>query len=151
MATLNAHLLYSEFCHKKNRKPVLHRVFRRQVAKSLISETNPPLPIVRGAVNPRDLDRLTGRHFISKIVQKEGQKSKPLRTCPVCNVPTGKRRTPGDARKVVRSTYECKDCDVGLCVDPCFRIYHTYKDYKTAHRRHTRVAEDSGGTDSDTN
>ena len=151
LATLNAYLLYSEFCRKKNRKPVLHRVFRRQVAKSLISETNPPLPIVRGAVNPRDLDRLTGRHFISKIVQKEGQKSKPLRTCPVCNVPTGKRRTPGDARKVVRCTYECKDCDVGLCVDPCFRIYHTYKDYKTAHRRHTRVAEDSGGTDSDTN
>ena len=100
-------------CRKKNRKPVLHRVFRCQVAKSLISETNPPLQIVRGAVNPRDLDRLTGCHFISKIVQKEGQKSKLLRTCPVCNVPTGKRRTPGDARKVVRSTYECKDCDVG--------------------------------------
>jgi hypothetical protein len=88
------------------------------------------LPIIRGAVNPRDLDRLTGRHFISKIVQKEGQKSKLLRTCPVCNVPTGKRRTPGDARKVVRSKYECKDCDVGLCVDPCFRIFLPQEDGK---------------------
>ncbi|CAC5395839.1 unnamed protein product [Mytilus coruscus] len=82
-------------------------------------------------------------------VHKEGLKSKPLRTCPVCNVPTGKRKTAGDGRKVVRSSYECKDCDVGLCVDPCFRLYHTYKDFKTTHRRLTRPQENDSESDSD--
>ncbi|CAG2187088.1 unnamed protein product [Mytilus edulis] len=47
------------------------------------------------------MERLTGRHFISKIVQKDGVKSKPLRTCPVCNFPTGKRKKAADGRKVV--------------------------------------------------
>ena len=27
------------------------------------------------------------------------------------------------------SSYECRDCDVTLCVDPCFYIYHNYKEY----------------------
>lgn len=106
MATLNAYLLYKEHCAKLRKKPVLHRVFRREVIKSLIGETTPQPTQVRGAANPRDVERLTGRHFLTKIVQKEGQKSKPLRTCPVCSTTTGKRKTVGDGRKTVRSSYE---------------------------------------------
>lgn len=135
MATLNAYLLYKEHCAKLRKKPVLHRVFRREVIKSLIGETTPQPTQVRGAANPRDVERLTGRHFLTKIVQKEGQKSKPLRTCPVCSTTTGKRKTVGDGRKTVRSSYECKVCDVGLCVDPCFKLYHTKKDFKQAYNR----------------
>ena len=103
--------------------------------KALVGETSYQPVVVRGPVNPRDMERLTGRHFLSKIPQKEGQKSKPLRTCPVCSTTTGKRKTPGDGRKTVRSTYECKTCDVGLCVDSCFELYHTNKDYKQAYQR----------------
>ena len=135
MATLNAYLLYKEHCAKWRKKPVLHRVFRREVVKALVGETSCQPVVVRGPVNPRDMERLTRRHFLSKIPQKEGQKSKPLRTCPVCSTTTGKRKTPGDGRKTVRSTYECKTCDVGLCVDPCFELYHTKKDYKQAYQR----------------
>lgn len=135
MATLNAYLLYKEHCAKLRKKPVLHRVFRREVIKSLIGETTPQPTQVRGAANPRDVERLTGSHFLTKIVQKEGQKSKPLRTCPVCSTTTGKRKTVGDGRKTVRSSYECKVCDVGLCVDPCFKLFHTKKDFKQAYNR----------------
>ncbi|CAG2189525.1 CHD4 [Mytilus edulis] len=109
LATLNAYLLYVEFCRKKNRKPVLHRVFRREVVKSLISATAPPLPVVRGAANAHDMERLTGRHFISKIVQKEGLKLKPLRTCPVCNVPTGKRKTAEGEEEKEKESKEDKE------------------------------------------
>lgn len=97
-------------------------MFRREVVKSLVGETNPQPTQVRGAANPRDVEHLTGRHFLSKITQKEGQKSKPLRTYPVCSTTTRKRKTVGDGRKIVRSSYECKVCDIGLCVDPCFKL-----------------------------
>ena len=100
----------------------MHRVFRREVVKSLVGETNPQPTQVRGAANPRDVEHLTGRHFLSKITQKEGQKSKPLRTYPVCSTTTRKRKTVGDGRKIVWSSYECKVCDIGLCVDPCFKL-----------------------------
>lgn len=135
LLTLNAYLLYKEHCTKLRKKPVLHRVFRREVIKSLICETTPQPTQVRGAANPRDVEHLTGRHFLTKIVQKDGQKSKPLRTCPVCSTTTGKRKTVGDGRKTVWSSYECKVCDVGLCVDPCFKLYHTKKDFKQAYNR----------------
>jgi len=145
MATLNSYLLYKEHCLKLRKKPVLHRVFRKEIVKALVAETTPQPIAVRGAANPRDIERLTGRHFLTKIEKKEGQKSKPLRTCPVCSTTTGKRKTVGDGRKTVRSTYECRECDVGLCVDPCFKIYHINKDFKQAYQRRQdrREAESS--------
>ena len=90
---------------------------------------------MRGAPNPRDIERLIGRHLLTKIEKKAGQMSKPLRTYPVCSTTTGKRQTVGDGRKTVRSTYEGRECDVGLCVDPCFKIYHISKDLKQAYQR----------------
>jgi hypothetical protein len=57
---------------------------------------------VRGAANPRDKERLIGRHFLTKIEKKEWQMSKPLRTCPVCSTTTGKRKTVGDGTNTVR-------------------------------------------------
>ena len=147
MATLNAYLLYKEHCAKWQKKPVLHRIFRREVVKALVGETSQQPIIVRGAVNPRDTERLTGRHFLSKIKQKEGHTSKPLRTCPVCSTTTGKRKSAGDGRKTVRSSYECKVCDVGLCVDPCFELYHTKKDYKQAFQRNQGQNVESDDSD----
>ena len=34
------------------------------------------------------------------------------------------------------SSYECVTCAVGLCVDPCFKLYHTNKDFISAYKRH---------------
>lgn len=146
MTVLNAYILYKEHCIKLRKKPVLHRVFRREIVKALVAETAPQPVHVRGAATPRDIERLTARHFLSKIQQKEGQKSKPLRTCPVCSTTTGKRKLVGDGRKTVRSSYECKECDVGLCVDPCFRLYHSCKDFKQAHQR---LQDNRDSSDSD--
>lgn len=125
----------------------MHRVFRREIVKALVGENSHQPITVRGAVNPRDMERLTGRHFLSKIKQKEGNKSKPLRTCPVCSTTTGKRKSVGDGRKTVRSSYECRICDVGLCVDPCFELYHSYKDFKQAYQRHQDQNVDSEDSD----
>ena len=29
------------------------------------------------------------------------------------------------------TTYHCEECEVALCVTPCFEIYHTKKDIKS--------------------
>ncbi|GFU56944.1 piggyBac transposable element-derived protein 4 [Nephila pilipes] len=55
--------------------------------------------------------RLTGRHFPDLVPSKKNASRK-------CIV--------GSKAKVRRETrYQCNECDVGLCVQPCFRKYHT--------------------------
>lgn len=41
IATLNAYILYKKYYTKLRKKPVLHRVFRIEVVKSLVNETIP--------------------------------------------------------------------------------------------------------------
>ena len=52
------------------------------------------------------------------------------RSCKVC-VPAERRlnKNAGVKRKCPghETSYECKDCNVAFCVDPCFGIYHEYK------------------------
>jgi len=57
-----------------------------------------------------NLMRLTDRHFPTFCKPKNRR-----RRCVICS----KNDNRTDSR------YECKDCDVGLCIDPCFQIYHT--------------------------
>lgn len=59
--------------------------------------------------------RLKDRHFPS-TVPATSNKSKPQWRCYVCNKLKNKRKA---------TTFMCKECDVGLCPDPCFAIYHT--------------------------
>ncbi|KAL6417911.1 hypothetical protein ACFW04_014253 [Cataglyphis niger] len=56
--------------------------------------------------------RLTERHFPSLFVSKRKNRS---RRCVVCSK--------NDKRS--ESRYECKECNVGLCINQCFKIYHT--------------------------
>ena len=63
--------------------------------------------------------RLVGRYFPSLIPQSEN-KQLPTRRCFVSSQTEKKtNRTRHESR------YECTICEVGLRVDPCFRIYHT--------------------------
>jgi hypothetical protein len=65
------------------------------------------------------LVRLIERHFPSFCIQKEGTKSVARRRCVVCL----KHDTRTDTR------YECQKCDVGLCIVPCFELYHTKRQF----------------------
>jgi len=68
--------------------------------------------------------RLSERHFIEHIPPTD-KKEFPTRRCIVCS-----SKKDGRGKKVRReSRYYCPDCDVGLCLDPCFRIYHTRKEF----------------------
>ena len=68
--------------------------------------------------------RLTERPFLEVIAPSE-KKLRPIRQCFVCCL---KRN---DSGKQVRTEtrYFCPDCDVGLCLSPCFKIYHTKTEF----------------------
>ncbi|XP_065664709.1 piggyBac transposable element-derived protein 4-like [Hydra vulgaris] len=63
--------------------------------------------------------RLVERHFPS-IIPPNPMGETPSRRCAVCS-----------ANKIRADTrYMCIDCDVGLCVNYCFKHYHTSRDLK---------------------
>nr|XP_046473271.1 piggyBac transposable element-derived protein 4-like [Neodiprion pinetum] len=63
--------------------------------------------------------RLTGRHFPAIYTNEKTKRKSALRKCVVC-IKNGVQR---------QSHYQCKTCDVGLCVYPCFQTYHTKLHY----------------------
>ena len=76
---------------------------------------------------------LVDRHFIEPIAGQEGGRRKhPSRACFVCNVSkeTLSDADLGDSYKPKKFTsYWCSICKRALCIDPCFSLYHTEKDY----------------------
>ena len=129
LAVLNSYIQYKEHCKAQDppRKPMLHRTFQGKIAKALVASSAPLDPSIRGAASTaEDVQRLTGRHFPSRVQPKPGQKKKnPQRMCSVCCTSTGKRKHRSDGRKRKETVCECVQC--GLCWKPCFRIYHTQR------------------------
>ena len=80
------------------------------MAASLSSKQNQ----METTVNPL---KLTERHFIPKIPLAESRKRKK---CVCCNA-IGERKD---------TTYHCRICNVALCIESCFELYHTKKDFK---------------------
>lgn len=67
--------------------------------------------------------RLTERHFLEYIPPTE-KKVNPTRQCGMCS-----RVKDANGKKIRReSRFYCPDCNVALCVSPCFRVYHTVAD-----------------------
>jgi uncharacterized Zn-finger protein len=79
------------------------RPFACEVCKRRFSQLPNPPP-----------KRLTERHFPERI-PPTGRKAKPYRRCVVC-VRKGQRK---------ESQYWCSDCEAALCLEGCFKVYHT--------------------------
>ena len=76
---------------------------------------------------------LVDRHFIEPIpVQEGGRRKHPSLAYFVCNVSKQALSDAGlgDSYTPKKYTsYWCSICKHTLCIDPCFRLYHTEKDY----------------------
>ena len=76
---------------------------------------------------------LVDKHFIEPIPgQVGGRRKHSSCTCFVCNVSKEALSDAGlgDSYKPKKFTsYWCSICKCALCIDPCFRLYHTEKDY----------------------
>lgn len=141
LTVLNAYLCYKMVTPNS---PMLHRVFRKKLVTNLIESVDiENLPksgrrstTGRPSTAPDPIMRLQGKHFPTKLVAT-GKKRNITRACVCCSVAERevlatigeKRRRPGH-----ESSYKCGQCDTVLCIDPCFRLYHTYKDYVSAYK-----------------
>ncbi|XP_067003538.2 uncharacterized protein [Anabrus simplex] len=70
--------------------------------------------------------RIQQKHFPDRVPISLGKK-KAQRRCIVCSEKE-KYRTGKAGRK--DTSFQCSDCDVGLCIIPCFKIYHTVAHYE---------------------
>ncbi|CAK9834553.1 PiggyBac transposable element-derived protein 4 [Anthophora retusa] len=107
----NAYCLYKD----KMKEPISMAKFQLQLIREILGKYHQATkrqPLT-GNNHP---GRLTERHFPS--VYKSAGRNRSRR-CVVCSA--------NDKRH--ESKYECKDCNVGLCIDPCFKMYHCEINY----------------------
>lgn len=130
---LDAYILY-----KKSNRRCTHKAFLCQLVEEMIERYHCGVP---GQGRHAVLDpptRLTERHFPTPIPATP-KKARPCRTCHVCNAKVSKvlkaqgltrnREGAGKRGGARESRYMCVGCGVTLCVHPCFKLYHTQKDY----------------------
>ena len=117
VAIVNAYILY--LLTPCSGRRMTHKEFRVQLAKELLMESSKQVEDQGRGPHPMPNPpcyRLTGQHFPAKVgLTPSGQPSQPL--CVVCS--EKKRKT---------TTYKCKQCDLPLCIIPCFELYHTKAD-----------------------
>ena len=156
LAILNAYILYKSTT--TDAVKMSHRQFRKNLVRQLVSSVNkedvPGMnsPTGRPKAPQEPIMRLMGRHFPEKIVA-EGKKKNVSQSCAVCTTAERKKdQAAGVKRKRPgrESSYQCSDCKKALCVDPCFRLYHTYKDFVKAYNDWKSPAVDQNNNDVDT-
>ncbi|XP_046827843.1 piggyBac transposable element-derived protein 4-like [Vespa crabro] len=108
----NAYCLYKHKTHKNISIAAFHLQLIRQILSKYHKEN------LRQS-SPRSADkypfRLTDRHFLAIYTSRNTKRKSNLRKCVVCSKNGVQRQT----------HYQCKICDVGLCVCPCFETFHT--------------------------
>ena len=113
---LNCYILYKK---QNPGSKTTHLNFVVRLIARLIEQYGSETPPARRGRPSKDavVDplRLSGRHFLKEIPPTE-QKLRPTRQCSHADEKAKKKR--GETR------YYCEDCNVGLCLSPCFERYH---------------------------
>ena len=112
----NAYVLYKL---KKNINLRL-ATFQLEVIREIIEKYGSQVRSLIGRAPPDNPLRLTARHFISRIPSTATQ-SNTKRKYYVCANTVRRAKSRRD------TSYECIECDVGLCLTNCFEDYHTLK------------------------
>ena len=119
-AVVNSYTLYRQQQHPQGRT-LTHEQFRIELVKDLFAaRSHLLLPLLRHrqeVLNPQS--RLHERHFRGQL-GKTATEKQIQQDCTVCS----KRKDRG--RKT--TTFCCKQCQLPMCVVPCFELYHTKVD-----------------------
>ena len=127
MVTLNAYVLYKHYAKEKK----THKQFHLDIVKHLLENAKETPRVALEIPEPVNSPlRLIERHFIEKIPLHAGcKRTCPSHKCYVCNsvkqdalTDLGLEMT--DHRKF--SSYWCPQCRRTLCIDECFRLFHTF-------------------------
>ena len=114
IAVLNSFITYAKMGGKKKRLE-----FITTLGENIIASNAPDMPVPstsggRPARIHARPSRLLGRHFPDYCPPSKNRE-KPIRNCAQCRK-NNKRKG---------SSYWCKDCEVALCVVPCFCDWHS--------------------------
>ena len=119
LAVTNAYIMYTEAPHTG--RALTHEQCRIDLAKGLLlsvaangmeDAAQPMVPTTQTLCPLPPAAHLTEKHFPGRLEKQSN--------CAVCS---GKK---GRGRKT--TTYSCKQCNIPLCVVPCFELYHTKLD-----------------------
>ena len=116
MSVMNAYHLYLV---KTGKRPSIHK-FSQSIIMQLIEKFPHQRATIPGAII--QVRRLHERHFLVPVPPTASNQRARLR-CHVCGTSSRK------PKKVQKTYFMCKECNVGLCVYPCFPEYHTLKIY----------------------
>lgn len=143
LAVVNSYLLYK----MRTQNAVLPRIFRRELVMQIMeaADISGAAPKGRKRSSGDLLQRLSARHFIGHL-PPTGKRDHAKRRCAVCGPGEAelfRSANPGVAmpKRLGRETsFQCKQCQVALCVEPCFELFHTKSEYVLAYKRHRTVA-----------
>ena len=116
-----------------------HEQYLEYIAKNLIDSaigtaTKLPKQIKVSGQNVDTEKRLSERHFPSCIQgQQMSKHTKPVQLCFACNFSKTKcKQIIGRVENFKHkfTSYCCPDCDIPLCVEPCFCIFRSEKNYE---------------------
>ena len=107
----NACVVYKKLIGKSI--PLLN--FRLEVARQIF-EKYPEAHVFQSGPSFQFLpSRLIGKHYIALIPHLDSTKQAPRKRCRICA-----------KQKIVKKTrHECPTCEVGVCLTPCFEIFHS--------------------------
>ena len=119
-AIVNSYIMYC--ITKKGQRHLSHEQFRIALAKELLSSAlHSPSQAAHGPRHQplQPLARLSERHFPAHI-EKSASGHQLQKNCAVCSNKKGRGRK--------TTTYKCKQCDLPMCIVPCFELHHTKVD-----------------------
>lgn len=123
----NTFALYKKYCNRKVKHAdfillICEKIFQKYLTSDLMPRKSGRPSYERSICDSTPL-RLIGRHFPQFIPASE-KKQNPTRMCVICCHKTNEK-----GKKIRKeSRYYCRECDVGLCIIPCFEHYHTKED-----------------------
>lgn len=142
VALTNSFILYRERTDDRVLKD--GRTFRKDIVQSMVEKeygATERRPRGRPSTSDNSVTRLSGRHFPTRI-KPIGKKQNVTHVCVVCSQSRRHARKDLLAKKQPitkkmmsgrHTSYECMDCAVALCVVPCFKLYHTKRDFISAY------------------
>ena len=115
---------YNLYLTATGEKPPL-KEFRLNLVRQILEKYGNPDRVPNGGRRSDNSTmplRLTARHFPDVLPSTE-KKKYAMKPCFVCNHTKRKVKKRKDTR------YQCKECDVPLCLIPCFKEYHTMSNF----------------------
>ena len=132
MGIINSYILNKEFGVTK----LSHNGYREYIAEYLVSKALPHATVLPARIPTTSGSeaRLFERHFPACIEALPNSiRRNPARQCAACNFTNTqlqKYGCPGAKLRKKFTSYWCSSCQVALCIEPCFEVYHTEENYK---------------------